>query len=607
MTRRGAITWGLVLFWIVAGALYVAAALRQKAHLNLSPTAGGQMPYLVYAQHVAEEGIFGHFGDRNRMPLVPVLVSLVHDDDWLTLANRASWLAIGLSLALLAAMGFIAYRDLSPLMATAFLLIVAVAVFLPQASFVQADVAYYALFFCSWWFMVRIIERPTLGRAAALGLLVALTYLTKASVLLAMPIFLTVLVLRAIVSGRKRDESPNSKKFNSISSIDSVDSKRGILAAVVAAVVFLAAVFPYLQHNKERYGRYFYNVNTTFFVWCDSWAQAQRFAEKYEIDQHYPDVPAEMVPSPISYWLTHTPKQVGQRLAYGFKTLGKLTVESSAFKYLLLLGAAAGILMIVWAPYAKRLINGHGWAIAFGTLLLVAYVLVYSWYVVVAYGDRFVLSLVPPVLFALFLFVDRVASSTPEICVRGRRLSVITGLGLGLILFTLADGIAIASTTLITPSPSFVRFYFDESHEELRRGNLPEAERGMRGVVTLDPGFAAAHRDLGMIALAQQRHGEAIESLSRAAVLEPELADVQNSLGSALIQAGRLEEAVPVLERATILNPGFAPGWYNLCGVLFQLERADEARLCLTQLEEVSPELARQIKAAFSVPARKEP
>jgi hypothetical protein len=584
MPRRSTLTWSLLAFWLLAGCGYVAAALRQKDRLNLSATAGGQMPYLVYAQHVATDGWFGHFGDRNRMPFVPVLVSLVYAADWQQFVTRASWLAIALSLVLLGGMAFVAYRNLSPLMATAFLLIVAVAVFSPQASFVQADLAYYALFFCSWWAMVRLIDRPTILCASMVGLLLGLTYLTKASVLLAVPIFLGVLVLRALLSRRI---DPNFAP------------KRAILAASVALIVFLGVIFPYLQNNHKRFGRYFYNVNTTFFVWCDSWSQAQHFAEKYSIDRQFPDALPEAIPGPQNYWRTHSMEQIARRIGYGFKTLGRLAVESASFKYLVFLGVCAVVLAIISPSAARELFQRPRWPVLFSILLLGAYMLAYAWYVVVAYGDRFVLSLVPPVLFALCAYIDRVAGDIGMPQLVRLKFAPRPALATALIFFTLADGIAAANTSWITPSPTFVRFYYDESHEELRRGNLKEAQRGMLGVLTLDPGFPVAHRDLGMIALAERRHEDAIKSLSKAAMLEPKWADVYNSLGSAFIQAGRLVEAVPVLERATTLDPKLASAWYNLCGALFQLGERERGNSCLSQLETVSPDLAQRLKSAF--------
>jgi|CXWL01.1.fsa_nt_gi hypothetical protein len=604
MTRRSAITWSLAVFWLLAGSGYVAAALRQKERLNLSATAGGQMPYLVYARHVAQDGLYGHFGDRNRMPLVPVVASLVHDADWEQFVNRASWLAIALSVVLLGAIAFVAYRSLSPLLATAFLLIVAVAVFAPQASYVQADLAYYALFFCSWWAMSRLIERPTLFRAIVVGLLLGLTYLTKASVLLAVPVLFGVLVLRAVLS-RSNKIARAAQATASPSNQRSV--KRIVGAAVVTMLVFLAVIFPYLRNNNERFGRYFYNVNTTFFVWCDSWSQAQRFAEKYAIDQHYPDALPDAIPGPQNYWRTHSMEQIGRRLAYGLKTLGRLAVESASLKYLVFLAAFAGILSIVNPSSARNIIQHHRWSLVLSGLLCCAYVLAYSWYVVVAYGDRFILSLVPPLLFALCAYIDRITCDLPKLRAADRKPTVHNIFAAALIMFTLSDGIVAANTSWVTPSKNFVRFYYDETREELRRGNVAEAQRGMHGVLALDPAFAAAHRDLGMMALAQGRHEDAIQSLSNAAMLEPEWADVQNSLGSALVQAGRPAEAVSVLERATTLDPSLAPAWYNLCGVLFQQGEREKGIACLLQLEQVSPELAQSLKAAFGAPTSQRP
>lgn len=585
MTPRRVLVSSLLLFWGIVGCGYVAAALRQKEHLNLSATAGGQMPYLVYAQQVAAKGLFGHFGDRNRMPLVPILASWAFDDDWNRFVELSSWLAIGLSLVLLSAMGMIAYHHLSPLLATAFLLMVTVTVFGPLASFLQADVPYYALFFCSWWAMSRLLDRPNVWLAIVTGIVLALTYLTKASILLAMPIWLAMIVLRAIW------QSKSNKHYAS--------GLRLIAAACVTLLCFLAVAFPYFQNNKERFGRYFYNVNTTFFVWCDSWAQAQQFAEKYRIGQHYPDAPPELIPSARNYWRTHSLDQIARRMVYGLKTLAQLVLASPSFKYLILLGACALFAAFLRPAEARETLHAHRWAIAFTAVTVAAYLVAYSWYVVVAYGDRFVLSLMPPLFFGLIAYLDKVfltlSLSRPLLI----KLPVASQLAILLVLVALADGVAAANSSWITPSPEFVRFYYDESHEELRRENFAEAQRGMRGVTTLDPGFAAAHRDLGMIALTQGKSGEAVEALTKAARLEPTWADVHNSLGSALIQAGRPADAIPMLEKAVALQANFIPAWYNLCGALLQLHERDRAAACMATLQQLAPSLARDLGAAF--------
>lgn len=574
MNNRRFPNYALVLLWLPIAWAYVWAAREQKAQLNLSATAGGQMPYLVYAQRVAEDGLLGHFGDRNRMPLIPILTSLVYDPDWDTFVERASWAAVLSSMLVLVGVGAVAYCSLSVAEATAFTLIVAAAVFLPQASFVQADLAYYGLFFCMWWMMARLVHEPGVGRALAVGALLGVTYLTKASALLALPILLAVLAVKSAVSAWAR-----RRRMGGTPSI-----LRPLIAGAVVTAVFSACTSPYLLNNHARFGRFFYNVNTTFFVWCDNWRQAKGFMDEYQIDRRYPQAPAEAVPGPFNYWKTHAPRQIAQRLAYGCWTLGKLAWEGPYAKYVVLLLLGCLALSVTRRAEAIRVWHEHRWPILLTTAMLAGYFLAYAWYVVVAYGDRFVASLLLPAMFATFLLIDKLAAPR-----------LVQWFGAALIVLVLGEGWLSASSTPVRPSPTFVAFYYDESREEFVRGNHRDAQRGFRGVIRLDPSFAPAHRDLGMIALGRGDFDAAIAALSEAARLQPDWADVQNSLGSALIQAGRPREAVPVLRRATQLDPDFAVAWYNLGGAHVMLGEVDDAEAIRVRLLSISPEHARQL------------
>ena len=50
---------------------------------------------------------------------------------------------------------------------------------------------------------------------------------------------------------------------------------------------------PYLRTNKTVFGRYFYNVNTTFYVWYDDWPQASVGTIKHGDDVGWPKMAAE--------------------------------------------------------------------------------------------------------------------------------------------------------------------------------------------------------------------------------------------------------------------------------------------------------------------------
>lgn len=561
----------IITILLLAGlATFLLASMRQRQVLNLSATAGGQMPYLVYADRIAREGLMGHFGDRNRMPAIPAIASLLHSEDWEIFHQRSSALAVALSTGLIIGVWWLVRRLLSPWPSAAFAMIVAVAVILPQSSFLQADVPFYTLCFLTWLAMLRLIDRPGVAQAALVGTLIGMTYLVKASILLSVPILVGVLILRGAFSGSR------GKPF--------------FVSAAIAPAAFLLLVSPYLMNNYERFGRVFYNVNTTFFVWCDSWSEAQQFAERYQIDRQFPDAPADQIPGPVNYLRTHSARQIAQRLGYGIRTLFGIMLDAPAFKYLAILFLMV-LVVSIRNGNQKEWIRRYNWQIALTLALLLAYGLAYSWYVLIAYGDRFVLSLVPLVLFVFLHFLDRSGKSGSA------KLHPVTVVSVILVILCLADGIRAS----IAPQPAreFVRFYYDETREEFRRGNLAEARRGFEGIVALDPGFAAAHRELGMIALAENRLDDAVESLSRAAVLEPDWGDVQNTLGAALLQSGRLAEAVPVLERAVELDPASPPAWYNLCGALFRIGDRQKASQCLSRLETLSPDLAARIRNAF--------
>jgi len=393
----------VLLFWILVAGVYVWAAARQKSHVNLSAAAGGQYPYLMYAKGIAQDGLTGHFGDRNRMPLYPALVAMIHHPDWDTFVDRSAWFSVFSSLAVLNGLGLLFLRVLTPWPAAVLTLTAAFIVFIPNASFVQPELLYYGLFFVSLVMLCRLIRRPTPGLAAAAGFVLGLAYLTKASALPTIAAYvavaLTQAVIRAVVGRNAGSGGPSEAAH-------ATPGRIGLCAAVVL-VVFLATVYPYISNSRAKFGRYFYNVNSTFFMWCDNWAQAQAFADRYHISEGYPDAPPDQIPGPLNYWRTHDAGRIVGRLTYGLRTLASMAYKGSYGKYL---AAAIALAAIVAIRNAQRIRRWNIEDLAVGVfcaLVLAAYTFVYAWYVPVAYGDRFILSLVLPVMFGAFWLAER--------------------------------------------------------------------------------------------------------------------------------------------------------------------------------------------------------
>jgi arylsulfatase A-like enzyme/Flp pilus assembly protein TadD len=95
----------------------------------------------------------------------------------------------------------------------------------------------------------------------------------------------------------------------------------------------------------------------------------------------------------------------------------------------------------------------------------------------------------------------------------------------------------------------------------------------------IQPGFAMAHRDLGMILLQKGRYKEAATHLEQAAELGLAHAKLYNFLGIAYSRTGRYQDAVKVYTRALNKEPDFAEAHLNLSYVYEKLNRPQSARL----------------------------
>ena len=595
----------LLALYLLAVALYLCAAVRQKSALNLSATAGGQYPYLIYAKGVATEGVTRFVGDRNRMPLLPTLLSLVYDENWDTFVARSAWFSIVSSLVILTIIAVAAHLFLPPWPAAALTLAAMFGAFLEQASFVQAELLFYGLFFVSWWLLVSVMRRPDLLRAIVAGVCVGLAYLTKASALPLLVSFTFFAVIQAVgLAGRSTDSTAADKQTTT-----PMRAGRILLSTAGVLLCFVLTVFPYIRENKARFGQYFYNVNSTFFMWCDSWDEALTFQKEYRITQQYPDAPPEEIPGPANYWRTHSFGQILHRLS-GSTGTGETAAQRSAgewylFLYILPLAVVVGFVSLSDREQTIRLrLQALGFAnglvAAFCVATFVGYLLLYNWYGVIGYGQRFFLSLFVPIVGVFFWLWVEVSRGRRPIRFLRFVAPISDWIALGLIVFVIIDAAIFLPAAVARPTKSFVAFYYNESLERQSAGDLVESTRGFEGVLRLDPAFAPARLSLGMNMLMTDRTDEAVEHLSEAVRLKPDHADAHNSLGSALIRAGRTEEATSVFQRATQLAPNFATAWYNLGGTHCMRGAYDEAEAVRNHLTHLDPNLAGQLAAFIS-------
>jgi len=125
-----------------------------------------------------------------------------------------------------------------------------------------------------------------------------------------------------------------------------------------------------------------------------------------------------------------------------------------------------------------------------------------------------------------------------------------------------------------------------------QRGQLAEAERLYRQVLTRHPDHLDALNLLGVIALQGGRNQEAIDLLARALARNDRVADFHNNIAEAYRRTGQLDSAVAHFAKATELEPAFVEAHQNLAATLRAQNKWDLAAARYRRVLEIRPQLA---------------
>jgi hypothetical protein len=309
---------------------------------------------------------------------------------------RAKTFNVALSLVLLAGL-FVAWRPTLPAIQNASLLLVtAFTVFLFKAAFVQAELVYYVLAFGSFLLLCKLLAKPSWPLAVVTGLCVAGAHLAKAAAIPTLVAFLFIWMLRAS-SRFYRARTADSGGWRS--AMRPAAREAGIPAIVVAT--FILGVLPYLITSERVFGSAFYNVQSTFYVWYDSWAEARggtiRAGDRFGL----PALPAEALPGPRTYFREHTLRDVAIRLADGLRWIFGQGVRTYGYwKYVVFYGVAVLAVVAARRRWALEQLREHFFVVAFTLLYVGGYTLAYAWHVPIAGGNRLILALFLPSMYA---------------------------------------------------------------------------------------------------------------------------------------------------------------------------------------------------------------
>ena len=129
---------------------------------------------------------------------------------------------------------------------------------------------------------------------------------------------------------------------------------------------------------------------------------------------------------------------------------------------------------------------------------------------------------------------------------------------------------------------------FNQALQFHRSGQIPEAEKLYRQILSLNPRYARALHMLGIIAM-DFKHPDHAEDLVRKALAEESTPAFHHTLGNILNARGRLDEAIAHYKKALEGAPGTPDFLNNLGATLIALCRYDEALPLFQKILEKDP------------------
>jgi hypothetical protein len=398
-------------FLAALAVFYVMAATEHAERINTFKARGDQSGYLWDGQNVYHNWHGANppilIGERNRMPLYAGFLAAfwspaMSNDEFFA---RAKIWNIYLSLGLLAVLAGVFAYDLPPLPATNLTMLVAFGYYVFKAGYTQSELLFYTLFFLAFLLLWRLFLRPADAGAALLlsvaaGAVMALAHLTKAALL---PLVAVVLAA-SVATERKR-----------------------LWTALVVVAAFLVTLSPYLRENKKAFGQYFYNVNTTFYIWYDDWPHASRGTHLYGDGVGWPKMPPDQLPSAARYWREHTVSQIAERIAAGFRDMLDRSYKTFWYwKYVLLYVACAFAVVLKKRKEVADLVRRHRAASIFLMLYAGAYLLGIAFYAPISGTGttRFIIAHLTPFFFVLSQLLSSETVRDAEWQLAGRRITV---------------------------------------------------------------------------------------------------------------------------------------------------------------------------------------
>lgn len=403
------------------GVVYYRGAVHNAAHSNQRSQIGDQSAYMTTARDLYKNRHEGKdiLGDRNRMPLYPWIQSFFYEPQKSeppagrrsgydarrdnVFFERGKLVNIRMSMVILVVLFFVFRAHLGTLAATSSMMVLAFGVFIFKAGYFQSELLFYFVWFVAFLLMCHFLKRPTLWLAPLAGVAAAVAHLTKAAMVPLVAMFAAVFLGREVVvfiARWRNRERPRPRPPHV------PGAPWRIVALPLMLGSFFGTLWPYISNSKRAFGHYFYNVNSTFYIWYDKWADVSRGwgTKRFGDREHWPNVPAEHLPGPLKYWREHTRGQIWARFASGFRDIWHESYDHYGyFWYVIAWTGLIAILLAIRPRWSCQMIrsNWNGAVLLFMTLYCATYLPLTAFYAPISQTGttRFLLAHLAPLLF----------------------------------------------------------------------------------------------------------------------------------------------------------------------------------------------------------------
>jgi len=135
----------------------------------------------------------------------------------------------------------------------------------------------------------------------------------------------------------------------------------------------------------------------------------------------------------------------------------------------------------------------------------------------------------------------------------------------------------------------------------MNKRNFEEAEKEFREAIKINPNYADAHNNLGILLQNLNRYEEAEKEYRESIRINPNYAEAHNNLGNLLQNLNRYEEAEKEYREAIRINPNYILAYQNLSELYFVIKNYQKSSEYAEKSLEISKEIKDNVISKFLV------